>query len=70
MRSREGLFMSVFERGNMSDLMRLTLIVLIIASQTIASSTNPLRSGPGYQTRMNRILRRVMMEGKKRLGEK
>jgi uncharacterized protein (DUF4415 family) len=24
--------------------------------------------GPGYQTRMNRILRRVMMEGKKRLG--
>jgi uncharacterized protein (DUF4415 family) len=22
--------------------------------------------GPGYQTRMNRILRRVMMEGKKR----
>ena len=25
--------------------------------------------GPGYQTRMNRILRRVMMEGKKR-GEK
>jgi len=26
--------------------------------------------GPGYQTRINRILRRVMMEGKKRLGEK
>ena len=26
--------------------------------------------GPGYQTRMNRILRRVMMEGKKRTGEK
>lgn len=26
--------------------------------------------GPGYQTRMNRILRRVMMEGKKRVGEK
>jgi uncharacterized protein (DUF4415 family) len=26
--------------------------------------------GPGYQTRMNRILRRVMMEGKKRMGEK
>ena len=26
--------------------------------------------GPGYQTRMNRILRRVMMEGKKRLREK
>ena len=25
--------------------------------------------GPGYQTRMNRILRRVMVEGKKR-GEK
>ena len=25
--------------------------------------------GPGYQTRMNRILRRVMMEGKKRTGE-
>src|SRR5215475_3690783 len=25
--------------------------------------------GPGYQTRINRILRRVMMEGKKR-GEK
>ena len=25
--------------------------------------------GPGYQTRMNRILRWVMMEGKKRLGE-
>jgi len=24
--------------------------------------------GPGYQTRMNRILRRVMMEGKKRMG--
>ncbi len=23
--------------------------------------------GPGYQTRMNRILRRVMMEGKKRV---
>ena len=26
--------------------------------------------GPGYQTRINRILRRVMMEGKKRSGEK
>jgi len=26
--------------------------------------------GPGYQTRINRILRRVMMEGKKREGEK
>ena len=26
--------------------------------------------GPGYQTRMNRILRRVMMEGKKRTSEK
>ena len=26
--------------------------------------------GPGYQTRMNRILRRVMVEGKKRTGEK
>jgi uncharacterized protein (DUF4415 family) len=26
--------------------------------------------GPGYQTRMNRILRRVMMEGKKRRDEK
>lgn len=26
--------------------------------------------GPGYQTRMNRILRWVMMEGKKRAGEK
>ena len=24
--------------------------------------------GPGYQTRINRILRRVMMEGKKRGG--
>jgi len=24
--------------------------------------------GPGYQTRINRILRRVMMEGKKRTG--
>ena len=24
--------------------------------------------GPGYQTRINRILRRVMMEGKKREG--
>ena len=24
--------------------------------------------GPGYQTRMNRILRRVMVEGKKRTG--
>jgi hypothetical protein len=43
MRSREKLFMSVFERGNMSGPMRLTLIVLIIASQTIASSTNPLK---------------------------
>jgi uncharacterized protein (DUF4415 family) len=26
--------------------------------------------GPGYQTRMNRILRRVMMEGKKREEER
>jgi uncharacterized protein (DUF4415 family) len=26
--------------------------------------------GPGYQTRINKILRRVMMEGKKRTGEK
>src|ERR1700751_4019485 len=26
--------------------------------------------GPGYQTRMNRVLRRVMIEGKGRLGEK
>ncbi|HXJ87662.1 MAG TPA: BrnA antitoxin family protein [Candidatus Binatia bacterium] len=26
--------------------------------------------GPGYQTRMNRILRRVMLEGKKQAGEK
>jgi uncharacterized protein (DUF4415 family) len=26
--------------------------------------------GPGYQTRINRILRRVMMEGKRRAGEK
>jgi uncharacterized protein (DUF4415 family) len=26
--------------------------------------------GPGYQTRINRILRRVMMEGKKREGER
>ena len=26
--------------------------------------------GPGYQTRMNRVLRRVMTEGKKRTGEK
>lgn len=26
--------------------------------------------GPGYQTRINRILRRVMLEGKKRTGEK
>lgn len=25
--------------------------------------------GPGYQTRINRILRRVMMEGKKRVEE-
>jgi uncharacterized protein (DUF4415 family) len=25
--------------------------------------------GPGYQTRMNRILRRVMLEGKKRMKE-
>jgi uncharacterized protein (DUF4415 family) len=25
-------------------------------------------NGPGYQTRINRILRRVMMEGKKRVG--
>jgi len=25
--------------------------------------------GPGYQTRINRILRRVMMEGKRRTGE-
>jgi len=29
-----------------------------------------MSKGPGYQTRMNRILRRVMMEGKKRTGEK
>ena len=26
--------------------------------------------GRGYQTRINRILRRVMMEGKKRTGER
>jgi uncharacterized protein (DUF4415 family) len=26
--------------------------------------------GPGYQTRINRILRRVMVEGKKRSEEK
>jgi uncharacterized protein (DUF4415 family) len=26
--------------------------------------------GPGYQTRINRILRRVMMAGKKRAGKK
>jgi len=26
--------------------------------------------GPGYQTRINRILRRVMMEGKKRMAER
>ena len=26
--------------------------------------------GPGYQTRINRILRRVMKEGKKRAGER
>ncbi len=26
--------------------------------------------GPGYQTRINRILRRVMMEGKKRAEER
>ena len=26
--------------------------------------------GPGYQTRINRILRRVMLEGKKRSGER
>ncbi|MGA7693970.1 MAG: BrnA antitoxin family protein [Candidatus Sulfotelmatobacter sp.] len=26
--------------------------------------------GPGYQTRINRILRRVMVEGKKRTGER
>ena len=26
--------------------------------------------GPGYQTRINRILRRVMMEGKKRAGQR
>jgi uncharacterized protein (DUF4415 family) len=26
--------------------------------------------GPGYQTRINRILRRVMIEGKKRMGER
>jgi len=26
--------------------------------------------GPGYQTRINRILRRVMVEGKKRTGGK
>jgi uncharacterized protein (DUF4415 family) len=27
-------------------------------------------NGPGYQTRINRILRRVMLEGKKRAGVK
>ena len=27
-------------------------------------------NGPGYQTRINRILRRVMTESKKRAGEK
>ncbi|HEV2467889.1 MAG TPA: BrnA antitoxin family protein [Candidatus Sulfotelmatobacter sp.] len=26
--------------------------------------------GPGYQTRINRILRRVMVEGKRRAGER
>jgi uncharacterized protein (DUF4415 family) len=26
--------------------------------------------GPGYQTRINRILRRVMIEAKKRMGDK
>ena len=26
--------------------------------------------GPGYQTRINRILRRMMVEGKKRMGGK
>src|ERR1700722_19613170 len=26
--------------------------------------------GPGYQTRINRVLRRVMMEGKKRSGDR
>jgi len=26
--------------------------------------------GPGYQTRINRILRSIMLEGKKRMGEK
>ena len=26
--------------------------------------------GPGYQTRINRILRRVMVESKKRMGDK
>jgi len=26
--------------------------------------------GPGYQTRINRILRRVMVEGKRSMGEK
>jgi len=26
--------------------------------------------GPGYQTRINRVLRKVMMEGKKRTGER
>ena len=26
--------------------------------------------GPGYQTRINRILRKVMVEGKKRTGER
>jgi uncharacterized protein (DUF4415 family) len=26
--------------------------------------------GPGYQTRINRILRRVMLEGKKRTGQR
>ncbi len=27
-------------------------------------------NGPGYQTRINRILRRVMLDGKKRMGER
>jgi uncharacterized protein (DUF4415 family) len=26
--------------------------------------------GPGYQTRINRVLRKVMMKGKKRAGER
>ena len=51
------------------------------AGAKLATCTHPLKTicyrwrifkskGPGYQTRMNRILRRVMMEGKKRMEEK